>query len=255
VQNDFDYRILNVTSHRPWPMRESPWIMTQSWHELLFAHWPVDVAALREKVPSALPIDTFDGQAWLGIVPFRMSNVAPRGVPVLPLISAFPELNVRTYVTLDGKAGVYFFSLDAANAVAVRLARLMHLPYYTAAMDVAARDGWTHYRSRRTWSGAAPAELKGHYRPVGDSRPALPGTLEYFLTERYCLYTADRSGRSYRLEIHHPPWTLQSAEAEFTVNTMADAVGIRLPRISPLLHYSPGQDMVAWMPERLPAFQ
>jgi uncharacterized protein YqjF (DUF2071 family) len=255
MQNDFDRGILNVTSHRPWPMPQSPWVMTQSWHELLFAHWPVDFAVIRAKVPHALPIDTFDGHAWLGIVPFRMSNVAPRGVPALPWMSAFPELNVRTYVTLDAKPGVYFFSLDAANPVAVRVARLLHLPYYTAAMEVAAGGDWIHYRSRRSARRGEPAELQARYRPVGDPRPPLPGTLEYFLTERYCLYTVDSAGRRARLDIHHPPWRLQSAEAEFAVNTMADASGIRLPAIAPLLHYSQRQDMIAWLPERLPARQ
>ena len=197
AQNDFNYHILDVTEHRPWPLPSSRWVMTQTWHDLLFAHWPVELAVLRAKVPSAFPVDTFDGQAWIGIVPFHMSNIAPRGVPALPWISAFPELNVRTYVTLDGKPGVDFFSLDAANPIAVQTARrLAHLPYYTAAMHVAPRDGWIDYRSHRTAAHAAPAEFVGRYVPVGPATPPLPGTLEYFLTERYCLYTEDRRGRS-----------------------------------------------------------
>jgi uncharacterized protein len=250
--HDFNRGILDVTAHRPWPMPSSPWIMTQTWHDLLFAHWPVDLAALRALVPASFPVDTYDGQAWVGIVPFHMSNVAPRAVPALPWISAFPELNVRTYVTLDGKPGVYFFSLDAANPVAVQAARVLaHLPYYTAAMEVEPREDWVHYRSRRTSSHAPPAELIARYRPRGDARPPLLGTLEYFLTERYCLYTEDSSGRAFRLDIHHPPWPLQAAEAEFEVNTMAAAAGIALPAVPPLLHFARRQDMVAWMHQRI----
>jgi uncharacterized protein YqjF (DUF2071 family) len=250
--NDFNHRILGVTEHRPWAMPASPWVMRQTWHDLLFAHWPVDASLLRPLVPRAFPLDTFEGQAWVGIVPFEMSNVAPRAVPALPWLSAFPELNVRTYVTLDGKPGVYFFSLDASNTVAVEAARLLaHLPYFTAAMEVDARNGWMDYRSRRTDRRGAPAALTARYRPTGDPHPPTPGTLEYFLTERYCLYTEDSRGRRIRLDIHHPPWPLQAAEAELTVNTMADAAGIRLPGLPPLVHYARRQDMVAWMPARL----
>lgn len=248
LQNDFNYSILQDTAHRPWPMPESPWLMTQTWHDLLFAHWPVDLATLRDHVPPGFEIDTFDGQAWIGVVPFRMTNVAPRGVPALPWISAFPELNVRTYVRVDGRPGVYFFSLDATNPVAVGVARtLVHLPYFTAAMEVEPdANGWIRYRSRRTSHTGAPAEFQARYRPTGLVAPPLVGTLDSFLTERYCLFTIDGSSRAFRLEIHHPPWPLQTAEAVFTRNTMADAAGIRLPAVQPLLHFSKRQDMVAW---------
>jgi uncharacterized protein YqjF (DUF2071 family) len=243
----FDHAILEVTGHRPWPMPGSAWVMTQTWHDLLFAHWPVDGTSLRAKIPSGFQLDLFDGQAWLGIVPFRMTNVAPRFVPALPWISAFPELNVRTYVRAGGKPGVYFFSLDAANPVAVGVARtLVHLPYYSAAMTVDERDGWIHYASRRTTPGSPPAELAGQYRPSGPASEPAHGTLEHFLTERYCLYTVDGSSRPCRLEIHHPPWPLQPAEAVFSVNTMAEACGLRLPSTPPVLHFSKRQDMVAW---------
>jgi len=248
MQNDFNYGILERTDHRPWPMPSSPWIMTQTWHDLLFAHWPVDAATLRARIPSGFELDLFEGQAWLGVVPFRMANVGPRGVPALPWVSEFPELNVRTYVRVGGTPGVYFFSLDAANPLAVGVARtLVHLPYYSASMQVETRDGWIHYNSRRIPSSGNPAELAGRYRPTGEAHAPLEGTLEYFLTERYCLFTVDRTFRPHRLDIHHPPWPLQPAEAELTVNTMADAVGIRLPDIAPLLHFSLRQDMVGWM--------
>jgi uncharacterized protein YqjF (DUF2071 family) len=181
-----------------------------------------------------------------------MTNVAPRFVPALPWVSSFPELNVRTYVTIDGKPGVFFFSLDAANPVAVGAARtLLALPYFTASMQVETRDGYVRYASRRMSAGSLPAEFSGRYRPAGPITPPPRGTLEYFLTERYCLYAIDHANRPYRLEIHHPPWPLQSAEAEITANTMAQAAGLRLPSMAPLLHFSKRQDMVAWSPERI----
>jgi uncharacterized protein len=252
AQNDFNYAILDETGHRPWPMPSGPWVMTQTWHDLLFAHWPVDSALLRQKIPSGLELDEFAGQAWVGVVPFQMTNVAPRGVPALPWLSAFPELNVRTYVRADGVGGVYFFSLDAANPIAVGVARtVVHLPYYSAAMKIAHRDGWIEYESRRTSSSGPPAQFAARYRPTGNAQPPDAGTLEHFLTERYCLFTVRRSASPSRLDIHHPPWPLQSADAEIAINTMADASGIHLPDTAPLLHFAKRQDMVAWMPEAL----
>jgi uncharacterized protein YqjF (DUF2071 family) len=252
VSSVFDRRILDITSHRPWPMPSRRWVMSQTWHDLLFAHWPVDAAVLRENIPAGFELDTFDGQAWVAVVPFQMANVTPRGVPALPWVSEFPELNVRTYVRVADTPGVYFFSLDAGNPVAVGAARtLAHLPYYTARMKVETRDGWIRYTSRRTSSGAPPAEFAARYRPVGHPEPPVEGTLEHFLTERYCLFTVDKEFRALQLDIHHPPWPLQRAEAEIAVNTMAAACGIRLPAVKPLLHFSRRQDMVAWMPRRL----
>ena len=250
--DDFDRGILAVTAHRPWPMPRGPWVMTQTWNDLLFAHWPVDGAALRALVPATFELDRFDGATWLGIVPFHMTNVSPRFVPALPWVSAFPELNVRTYVTVGSKPGVFFFSLDAGNPLAVGAARaLLNLPYYSAAMTVKTdtTDGAVVYGSRRP--SEPVAEFAGRYRGLGDRRPPPRGTLEYFLTERYCLYAVNHTHHAYRMEIHHPPWTLESAEAEITVNTMAEAAGLRLPSMAPLLHFSKRQDMVCWTPERI----
>lgn len=247
---DFNAAILDETAHRPWPMPSGPWVMTQTWNDLLFAHWPVDAQALREKLPAPFELDLFDGQAWLGIVPFHMTNVAPRFVPALPWVSAFPELNVRTYVRVGGKAGVFFFSLDAGNSVAVGAARtLLNLPYYTAEMAVTPAAGTIEYASRR--DGPPPAEFRGSYRGLGTPRPPEPGTLDYFLTERYCLYAVNHRHVAYRLDIHHPPWPLQAAEAQIAVNTMADAAGVRLPAMAPLLHFARRQDMVCWSPETI----
>jgi uncharacterized protein len=225
--------------------------MTQTWHDLLFAHWPLDPGVLAPKIPPDFLLDRFEGKAWLGIVPFTMSNVSPRGVPALPGLSAFPELNVRTYVRVGEKPGVYFFSLDAGSVTAAAAARaLFNLPYHSASMHAVRDAVGVRYTSRR--SGTGRAELSATYRPVGSVFEAAPGSLEYFLTERYCLYHVDRRGRPYRLDIHHPPWPLQFAEADIAHNSMAQASGIVLPDAKPLLHFSRRQDMVAWMPSSLP---
>jgi uncharacterized protein len=249
VQNDFPDHILELTAHRPWPMPSRPWIMTQSWHDLLFAHWPVDAGQLRSLLPAGLSLDLYDGQAWVGIVPFEMTNVAPRGVPALPLVSAFLELNVRTYVTMQEKPGIYFFSLDADSTLAVTLARtLFGLPYFGAEMEVRRDAAGIHFRSARV---SSPAEFVAHYRAAGPVFEPMPGTLDDFLTERYCLYTVDDSFKAHRLEIHHPPWQLQAAEAVIDRNTMAEAAGIRLAAMSPMLHFVKRQDMVAFPMETL----
>jgi uncharacterized protein len=241
---DFDRSILNQTAHRPWPMPSGAWVMTQTWNDLLFAHWPVDAEVLRERIPAGFDIDCFNGQAWIGVVPFHMTNVSPRFVPSLPGVSAFPELNVRTYVRVGDKPGVYFFSLDAGNSLAVAAARrLLNLPYYVAEMAVATEGGRIAYRSRR----ADPAaEFSATYGGHGGAQAPRPGTIEYFLTERYCLYAVSHSDAAYRLEVHHPPWMLESADASIAVNTMAAAVGVRLPSTPPLLHFSKRQDAVCW---------
>jgi uncharacterized protein YqjF (DUF2071 family) len=248
--NDFDRSFLEETAHRPWPLPGRPWIMTQSWHDLLFAHWPVEPALLAGRIPGEFPLDVHEGRAWLGVIPFHMTNVAPRGVPAFPWVSAFPELNVRTYVTLEGRPGIYFFSLDAGNSIAAATARvLFHLPYFTAEMSVSESNGSIRYSSRRS-SRSRPAEFVACYAPAGPVHEPEPGTLEYFLTERYCLYTHDGRGRRMRLDIHHRPWPLQPARLEVTANTMAAAAGIHLPDTAPLLHFSKRQDMVAWPLER-----
>ena len=250
MPNDFNHAILEETAHRPWPMPGSAWIMTQTWNDLLFAHWPVDAQLLRDLVPNPFELDLFEGQAWVGVVPFHMTNVAPRFVPALPGVSNFPELNVRTYVTVNGKPGVYFFSLDASSAVAVGAAKtLLNLPYFVSDMTVTPRNGDVEYRSRRH---AQPhPEFAALYRGHGDPRPPVSGTLEYFLTERYCLYAVNHRHIAYRLEIHHPPWPLEAASAEISINTMAEPAGIRLPSVAPLLHFARRQDMVCWSPETL----
>lgn len=217
--------------------------MKQTWHDLLFAHWPLPQAVMRPLVPTQLTLDTFDGQCWVGVVPFHMSGIRGRALPPLPGLSRFPELNVRTYVTYGGKPGVYFFSLDAASLPAVWAARrFYHLPYFHAAMTSKELGGSIHYWSRRL---RAAAEFRGHYQPTAELRLREKGSIEHWLTERYCLYTTHRD-EVYRGEIHHQPWPLQDAEVEFETNSVAAAAGIPLPRTAPWLHFARRLEVLIW---------
>jgi uncharacterized protein YqjF (DUF2071 family) len=250
VSDSFDRSIVGSTAHRPWSLPRAPWLMTQSWNDLLFAHWRVDAAQIRRAVPDVFDLDLFDSEAWLGVVPFYMTNVGVRAAPALPWLSAFPELNVRTYVRLADRPGVYFFSLDAGRRLAVAAARsLLNLPYYAAVMHVERQDGAVHYQSTRRSGGA---EFNATYEPATAPFAAAVGSIEHFLTERYCLYHRDRRGRPYRLEIHHRPWSLQVARAAITMNTMAAASHLALNGGPALLHFARRQDVVAWAPTRLP---
>ncbi|MFT5468914.1 MAG: hypothetical protein ACI8UO_004027 [Verrucomicrobiales bacterium] len=225
-------------------MPKGPWIMRQRWCDLLFAHWPVPSKSLRELVPPELEIQEFDGVSWVGVVPFRMEGVAPRGIPSLPWVSAFPELNLRLYVEHDGKPGVWFLSLDAANRVAVWAARkFFHLPYFNAKMQCQTVGNRVHYLSQRNQGNWA---FRGDYEPTGSAYESKPGTLENWLTERYCLYAKSTGGRLFSAEIQHAPWPLQRAEAEIHENQIGEAFGIEIPDSEPVLHFSKRLDVVVW---------
>ncbi len=234
-------------------MPASPWVMTQRWNDLLFAHWPLPAAEMTPLLPEGLTIDTFDGSAWVGVVPFWMDQVRFRVLPPLPGANRFPELNLRTYV-LDrhtNQPGVYFFSLDAANPFAVAAARtFFHLPYYWAKMKIdrggEGRD--LRYSSERLLS--RPANFRARYRSLG--QPCIKSALEVFLTERYALFTERRKGLV-RVNIHHLPWPLELAEAEFEMNDLPRVHGIRLPDTKPLLQYSRELVVYLWGPELLPS--
>ena len=244
---------LSATDHRPYPISlQQPWALQMRWLNLLFMHWPVPAAALRPLIPAALTLDTFHGSAWLGVVPFEMRSVRPRHTFDVPGLSHFPELNVRTYGSAGGRAGVWFFSLDADNPVAVRLARTgFHLPYFDARMSCWELDETVYYQSKRAHRNAPSADFVAAYRPVGEVEVSSPHSLEHFLTERYCLYSADAKGKVYRGEIHHQRWPLQPAEAEVQVNHMTEQIGLKLPETEPLLHFSKDLEVVAWLPQAL----
>jgi uncharacterized protein len=218
--------------------------MAQTWEDLLFAHWPVPAATVRAHVPTELSIDEYDGTAWVGVTPFRLSGLRLRAAPPAPFLSSFLELNARTYVTYEDKPGIWFFSLDASSRLAVEAARRSYrLPYFTARMAARGWDADVRYSSERTSRRARPAALSARYGPEGEVFNAAPGSLEHFLTERYCLYTTD-GGRVFRGEIHHKPWPLQAARGEFERNTMPPP-GIEIDG-EPLLHFARRQDVVIW---------
>jgi uncharacterized protein len=229
-------------AHRPWPPPVEPWVMAQTWDDLLFAHYRVAAEELARLVPQGLEIDQHDGSAWLGVTPFMISAFRLRGTLPLPRLSSFPELNVRTYVTVDDKPGIWFFSLDTSSLLAVEGARRAYkLPYFRARLSVERRDEWILCNCQRL--ADSKRIFEGRYRPAGDAFNAEPGSLEWFLTERYCLYAIDQ-GRLHRAEIQHPPWPLQPADAQLGTNTMPPA-GIDLGR-SPICHFSRRQDVLIW---------
>lgn len=225
--------------------------MAQRWHDLLFAHWRLPPESLRPVLPAPLELELYDGAAWIGVIPFTMSGVRLRGTPALPWLSAFPELNVRTYVRHRDLSGVYFFSLDAANPLAVAAARRWYkLPYHRARMKAERREEEIEYRSRRIDHGAPPAELSVRYRPTGAARLPEPGSLDHWLVERYRLLTV-HEGRVRVAEIHHPAWRLRPAAAEFRVNTMTESLGIELPSDDPRLALAKEQLVRVWAPQAL----
>ena len=242
---------LGETAHRPWPIPARPWRMGQTWEDLLFAHWRVATRELRGLVPESLELETFDGSAWLGILPFRISALRLRGLLPLPGVSSFIELNVRTYVTAGGKPGIWFFSLDASSRLAVEVARRTYeLPYFGARMSAERCDDWIEFESARMQAAERPVVFSCRYRPRGPVLTAVPGSLEEFLTERYCLYALDRRGRLCRAEIHHLSWPLQKAEVVVELNTMAPR-GVALPDEPPLAHFAAEVAAVIWPLERV----
>jgi uncharacterized protein len=237
---------LSSKTHRQhWPVPTRPWVMAQSWHHLLFAHWQVPAEMLQARLPPGLSLDTYEGEAWLGIVPFEMRQIHARHLPAMPGLSAFPELNVRTYVIHDDLPGVWFFSLDADHLPAVWYARqFYHLPYFKARMQILKRGDTVLYRSHRQF--APEGVWRGAYGPTGPVYQARPGTRDYWLTERYYLYAADKRGRLYRGAIHHAPWPLQPAAADIVENSVTALHDLRLPDTAPLLHYAHRLDVQTW---------
>ena len=230
---------LEQTDHRPWPVPDGPWVMGQTWDDLIFIHYRVPIEQLRPLVPNGLEVQEHSGTGWLGVTPFVVTGLRARGLLPLPFASSFRELNVRTYVTRDDKPGIWFFSLDASSQLAVQAARrLYRLPYFHADIAVRRRGDELRYDCSRHEGKAFSAA----YRPDGPVFNAEPGSLESFLTERYCLYAED-DGEVCRADIHHTPWPLQPAEARIDLNTMPP---LKVTDDEPLLHFSARQDVVIW---------
>ena len=218
--------------------------MRQTWRHLLFAHWPVPPALLRPYLPARLEVDTFEGLAWLGVVPFTMSGIRPLGLPAVPGLSRLHELNVRTYATLDGVPGVWFLSLDATNALGVWAARtFFHLPYLHADISLTETNKRLCMEAARTHSGAAPATFRASWTPGAALPPARRGSLAHFLTERYRLYTAGpdlRRGvagnRLWQGRLWHEPWRLRTAELHEWKSDLLESHGLPTPAGPPLLY-------------------
>jgi uncharacterized protein YqjF (DUF2071 family) len=230
---------------------DRPWLLRMRWLDLLFAHWPVDAEKLQALLPGGLELDLFAGEAWLGIVPFTMADVAPRGVPALGRFSRFPEINVRTYVRHGGLPGIHFLSLDAASRPTVEGGRrVFHLPYFRARMSSEPVDGRIEYRTERIDRRGPPAAFEASFRPTGAVERSAPGSLEAWLTDRKRLFSTDRGGRTWRTEIDHGPWPLQPAEAEIGLDTMAAGHGLVLPDRTPHLRFAARLDVRGWPPSR-----
>jgi uncharacterized protein len=245
--------VLSTIAHRPYPLPAGSWRMAQRWNDLLFAHWPVAVDEMARLLPARLEVDAFDSYAWVGVVPFWMDRVRTRAIGetclTVPGTATFSELNLRTYVRsrTTGLSGVYFFSLDAASALAVLGARtFFHLPYFLASMHRQTEpDGTIQYRSQRLFSNRS-VRFQARYRGLGDiGSPSVDGTLEHFLTARYCLFTS-HGGRLQVGHIHHLPWPLQPAQAEITINDLPAAYGIALPNRPPVLHFARSLEVYIW---------
>ena len=240
---------LEQVGHRPWPLPERPWTIAQSWVDLLFSHWRVEGAALRKLVPSGLELDEHDGSAWLGITPFVITGFRLRGMLPLPVVSRFPELNVRTYATHEDKPGIWFFSLDTSSRLAVEAARRTYrLPYFHARTVHERRGNRVDFSNARHGSERT---FEISYRDATtEAFEPVPGSLEHFLTERYCFYAADEEGL-HRAHIHHPPWRLRPAEASIGVNSMPPD-GVELDGEA-RFHAAERQDVVIWPLEKTPA--
>ena len=222
--------------------------MHQDWGKLLFMHWRIDEKLLRPLIPERLTIDTFDGSAWIGVIPFTMWDIRalPPFLPPVPGLSRMHELNVRTYVHLDGVPGVWFFSLDANSSIAVLTARtFFHLPYFNAEMSLEQEGETIRYSSKRKESDEPEAEFAATWK-MGETVPySHPDSLEFFLTERFCLYATHKQ-KLYRCRIFHEPWPLQKATISSFTSTMIESHGVPAPKEEPLLQYAEEISVDIW---------
>jgi uncharacterized protein YqjF (DUF2071 family) len=225
--------------------------LEMGWRHLLFENWPIDPEVMDAHLPDGLDPDTYDGSAWLSIVPFTNVAVRPKGLPAR-LGIRLPELNLRTYVTRDGVPSVYFFSLDAQGVASVVGARLFHhLPYYYARISLSWDDGRVRFSSRRRHPGARPVHYEGTYWPTGEPISAPDDPFCEFLVERYRFYTEAQDGSIRYTDVAHEPWTLYPAAAEIGTSTLLSAHGFARPDADPVYYYSPGLDVVASRSKRL----
>lgn len=240
---------LSFIDHRPWPLPTDPWRWRQSWLELAFLHFRADAVSLQRQLPHGLQLEQYDGSAWVSVVPFRMHDVAPKNWPSIPPLRSFPELNVRTYVTDGRKPGVWFFSLDADCLPIVLGGRMLYgLPYFKASMSITQMNERLLFRSTRN-SGSV--RFDAEYEGVGEVFEARIGTLEHWLTERYCLYSSIRE-QVFRTDVHHKPWPLRHARVAADCSALLTAACISTIEASPsLCHCSSGVDVVSFPTEKV----
>jgi uncharacterized protein len=241
---------LDALAHRPWPLPDKPWLLRQVWNDLYFAHAAVPVELLRARVPGGLDLDLYAGEGWITVVPFAITGSRVRLLPPLPGTRSSLELNLRTYVKHRDKAGVFFFTLEASNALFVAGAKLaFHLPYRRARMGVQRQAAGARYESVRSGRSAGRSAWKAEYRHGSDAFAAVPGTLEHFLLERYCLFSADARGRLYEADIHHRPWRVQPATASVADETLVSAHGFPWDPL-PGVHFARRQEVLIWPARR-----
>ncbi|QJX81113.1 YqjF family protein [Priestia megaterium] len=235
--------IMKDVIYRSYPLASKYWIMRQTWRNLLFLHWPIPLKKLRPYVPSSLQIDTFNGSAWIGVILFVLEGIYPRGISSISLTPKFPEINVRTYVKRDGKPGIYFMSIDVGNWASLNIAkRWYRLPYHSAQISFR-KEGQTFYcQSTRKGNTNSPISFKGKYAPVSEVYFSKEGTLDHWLTERYCLYSSNNGANIYSGEILHQPWPLQKAEIEIFRNNLFIPFHFNLSEVEPIAHFSIGVD-------------
>jgi uncharacterized protein len=223
--------------------------MRQEWHNLLFADWPVPISSVRGLVPEQLELDTWDGVAWISVTPFILHRLRTKGCPPMPGLSRFPTIAVRTYVRVGDKPGLYYLSLDAASRTSITVGRIVFgFPLYFAWADHERILDGVDFRSTRDDRRGDLATFRAQYRPSSEVFRAAPGSYEWYIAERYCVYTVDRHDKVWRTEIDHIPWPLQTAEFDIRTNTMADAVGISLPNYGPLTYFCRYLDVRVWRP-------
>jgi uncharacterized protein YqjF (DUF2071 family) len=248
-------KFMPSTAHKPRPLPSGRWLLRQRWNDMLFANWPVPAAALAPLIPEGLQVDTFQGSAWLGIMPFWMEQIKLRGLPPIPGARTFPHLSLRTYVRdpQTGTLGLTFLSLEASNLLAAALGRAFYrLPYHWAEMHMEQRSEREFaFYSRRRFA-ARPVIFKARYRGLGPSQrlaESRVGTLEYFLMERYCLFSRNHDGQAIQASLHHVAWPLEEAEAEIEQNDLAAVLGVTLPDQEPVLHYTRRLAVYVWPSE------
>lgn len=234
-------KILNNIAHRPWPLPAGQWQYYQEWNNALFLHWSVPVEMLKPLIPDSLHLDLHDGKAWVSVVAFKMEKIRPKGLPTIPFVSDFYEVNVRTYVTKDRKPGVYFLNIEAQKTISAFIARkLSGLPYEKSSILTSSVGDTISFKSSNKLKGF---KLEADYQVKENI--AGKSILDYWLTERYCLYLEEKSSL-YRYEIHHDEWEINSVNIK-RLDIDYGIAGLAIKSTKPaLIHYSKGVQVLAW---------